>query len=319
VIPSSIDFGSVTPNHTATQRFTIQNVGSPGSVLVGSVVSPNPPFTITQGAGSFSLSSGATTTILVQFQPSTTGTFTDSIAINSNDPVSPSVLVPLSGTSDELTTVTVWIDAFIPWSQFGPIAVLPTGFVCWLSPSVPCSALPEPLTEVDIAGDGRLFSNNPTASSRVHWLEAFDASTLAVTTYSTGAGISSLVDAATGTTLATAQGSSTALLGYPSQVAPGLVSISASGGGTFGFLAGVPFTPAINFDGTFIIDTTNRICQLAGTYGGFPAFEAYIQANNDQPVPLLQQNVGPEAAWFFYLPFLFFPNYYTLPGTTVPF
>ena len=123
----------------------------------------------------------------------------------------------------------------------------------------------------------------------------------------------------TGATLATAQGSSTALISYPSQLAPGLVSVSVSGGGTFGFLSGIPFTPAINVNATFIIDLTNRECQLVGTYGGFPAFEAYVQGNSDPPVALLQQNVGPEAAWFFELPLLFFSNFHTLAGTMVPF
>jgi hypothetical protein len=318
VIPSNVDFGSVTTNHTATRRLTIQNVGSPGSLLVGFVSSPSPPFTITEGAGAFSLASGATATVTVGFQPSTTGTFSDSISINSNDPLSPTV-VPLSGTADLLTTVTVWVDAFIPWNQFGPIAVLPTDFLCFLAPSVPCDSLPEPLSGVDIAGDGRLFSSQTNASSRVHWLETFDANTLAPIVYSTGAGISSLVEATTGATLATAQGSSTALISYPSQLAPGLVSVSVSGGGTFGFLSGIPFTPAINVNATFIIDLTNRECQLVGTYGGFPAFEAYVQGNSDPPVALLQQNVGPEAAWFFELPLLFFSNFHTLAGTMVPF
>jgi beta-lactamase superfamily II metal-dependent hydrolase/DNA/RNA endonuclease YhcR with UshA esterase domain len=96
--PSSIDFGSVGPGDTRSQAVTIKN-------LLLTSVTLSSPFVITGvDAGSFNaglpaattLTTGATTTATVRFQPAAPGTKNASLAITSSS--AGSVVVPLRGT-----------------------------------------------------------------------------------------------------------------------------------------------------------------------------------------------------------------------------
>lgn len=67
-----LDFGSVVPpSGTSTRTFTITNAG--GSTLTGTVPSSCGPFTVTQGAGAFSLGEGQSRMVTVRFQPTEPG------------------------------------------------------------------------------------------------------------------------------------------------------------------------------------------------------------------------------------------------------
>ena len=317
-IPSSIDFGSVSPSKSKTQRFIIENTGAAGSTLAGTVMPPLLPFSIMAGAGGFSLAAGANTEVDIQFEPSALGSFSDSVVIASNDPVTPSLTVPLSGKGSNLSTVTVWIDAFIPYSSFGPAFLLPQTWVL-LDPGVALA-----LTQIYFGGDGRSFSDNPTASFRTQWIQSFDANTLAAACAPPCFGVTgtSYLESASGAVIASAQPSNNGLIvGQPQQVGS-LVYVSMNGGARDGFLdtdivGGT--IPAVNANVTFRIDTVNRTAQLVGTHGLFPAFEAYVQGDNDPPVALWQRNVGPQIAWPILIQGLLFPNGVSVVGTQVPF
>jgi hypothetical protein len=323
VSPASIAFGSASPSKTKTQRFMVQNVGASGSTLVGTLISPAAPFSITQGAGGFSLAAGDSMEVDVQFQPSATGSFSDSIVIASNDAVTPSFTVPLSGNGSDLLTVTVWIDAFIPYTSFGPASKLPQAFAL---ETILLGGQIDPLSLINIGGDGRSFSNQPNVSYRVRWLQSFNVNTLAAGCPYPCAGTtgtSELLNAETGGVIASVTPPSGAIVGPPQQFGS-YVTVSMSGGATFGFLEpaqGVVggLVPAINANVTFIIDPINRICQLNGTHGSFPAFEAYCQGNNDPAVPVWQRNVGPQVAWPALIQGLYLPNRVLVAGTPIPF
>jgi hypothetical protein len=67
-----LDFGSVVPpNGTSTRNFTITNAG--GGLLTGTVPASCGPFTVTAGAGAFSLGEGQSRMVTVRFQPTEAG------------------------------------------------------------------------------------------------------------------------------------------------------------------------------------------------------------------------------------------------------
>jgi hypothetical protein len=80
VAPDSQDFGTVGVGSSANRSFTIKNTG--GSSLTGSATT-TPPFSVFSG-GSFTLSAGASRDVVVQFSPTTTGSFTKNVSITSN-------------------------------------------------------------------------------------------------------------------------------------------------------------------------------------------------------------------------------------------
>jgi hypothetical protein len=64
---------------------------------IGTVVAPSAPFTLDDACSNESLDQGVDCNIRVQFSPTTTGTFTDTLSIPSNDPETPTVIVSLTG------------------------------------------------------------------------------------------------------------------------------------------------------------------------------------------------------------------------------
>lgn len=71
VTPELLDFGAVTPNQATTRTFTIRNDG--GGTLSGSVATGCDAFTVTNGAGPYSLGAGLSKTVTVRFQPPNAG------------------------------------------------------------------------------------------------------------------------------------------------------------------------------------------------------------------------------------------------------
>jgi hypothetical protein len=85
---------------SANRSFTVKNTG--GGTLTGSATaSLTPPFSVFSG-GSFALGAGASQEVVVQFTPTTTGSFTGSVNFTSNGGnASPGV----SGSGAQITVV----------------------------------------------------------------------------------------------------------------------------------------------------------------------------------------------------------------------
>src|SRR5262249_57398410 len=80
VTPTSQNFGTVSIGSSADRSFVVQNTG--GGTLAGTV-SATPPFSILSG-GSFSLTLGATQTVVVRFTPTTSGVISSNVSFTSN-------------------------------------------------------------------------------------------------------------------------------------------------------------------------------------------------------------------------------------------
>src|SRR6185436_2156655 len=80
VTPASQNFGTTSVGSTADRSFVVQNTG--GGTLTGTV-SATAPFSILSG-GSFSLALGATQTVTVRFNPTTSGVFSSNVTFTSN-------------------------------------------------------------------------------------------------------------------------------------------------------------------------------------------------------------------------------------------
>jgi hypothetical protein len=95
-----VPFGSVTELATATQTVTVTNAGT-GNLVLGAIALANPlaaPFTLASDTctGATVLPS-AVCTFNVRFSPVSSGNFTDSLDIPSNDGDEPSITVAVSG------------------------------------------------------------------------------------------------------------------------------------------------------------------------------------------------------------------------------
>lgn len=95
-----VPFGSTYTGSSSTQTVTVKNTGN-ADLLVGAVGSTNAlaaPFSIkTDACSSQTIAPAASCAITVAFAPTTTGTFSDSFNISSNDPAKSSVTLNVSG------------------------------------------------------------------------------------------------------------------------------------------------------------------------------------------------------------------------------
>jgi hypothetical protein len=97
VSPTSLPFGNVTLEGTASKTFTISNTGS--ATLTGTVArASGTSAEYTLSPASFSVAPGASQIVTVTYAPTDTTTDGGSLAVSSNDAASPSVTVTLSGT-----------------------------------------------------------------------------------------------------------------------------------------------------------------------------------------------------------------------------
>ncbi len=96
-----VPFGTIAAGSLVTQTLTVTNSGN-ASLALGAVGSTNAlaaPFSIkTDTCSNQTVLPSASCTVTVAFAPASTGTFTDSLNIPSNDPNSASVTVSVSGT-----------------------------------------------------------------------------------------------------------------------------------------------------------------------------------------------------------------------------
>ena len=106
VMPISYDFGSVTVGSSSTpQTFTISNTDTADLHISGMTLSDITNYSLNVNGGSSpcgsttpTITPNSTCMVTVTFSPSSTGTIDRSLAINSDDPDTPTLNVSLSGT-----------------------------------------------------------------------------------------------------------------------------------------------------------------------------------------------------------------------------
>jgi hypothetical protein len=96
VNPTSLSFGSVTDGSSATQGFTVTNTGNSNVAISGMSLTGN-GYSILSGAGAVTLSPNQSTSVSVQFAPTTAGSASGGVSIVSNTTGS-AASVSLSGT-----------------------------------------------------------------------------------------------------------------------------------------------------------------------------------------------------------------------------
>src|SRR5512143_1026831 len=108
----SVPFGSVNAGSSTTQTVTVTNSGNV-ALAVGAIGSTNPlaaPFSIkTDTCSNQAIAPTASCTITVAFAPTSTGSFTDSFNIPSNDPAKNSVTMHVTGTGASGPTAAITV------------------------------------------------------------------------------------------------------------------------------------------------------------------------------------------------------------------
>jgi hypothetical protein len=101
VTPLTYDFGNVEVKKNKTASFKVKNNGKADLLISTSITGTDVSmFTITSGGGvSKTIKPGKTLTIKVSFKPTSTGSKSSSLRITSNDPDTPTVDIPLTGTA----------------------------------------------------------------------------------------------------------------------------------------------------------------------------------------------------------------------------
>lgn len=98
VSPKKLNFGTLNAGTRKTRNITIRNKSKTMTLNVSVFLPSVPPFVIIAGGGSFALLPKGMQIVTVQFAPAFGGVYSNfSVEIGSNDPLNPSVTVPLSG------------------------------------------------------------------------------------------------------------------------------------------------------------------------------------------------------------------------------
>ncbi len=126
----SVPFGSVNAGSSATQTVTVKNTGT-ASLAVGAIDTNQlaAPFSIkTDTCSNQAIAPTASCTITVAFAPTSTGSFTDSFNIPSNDPAKSSVTMNLTGNGTAVPTAAITVtDSVAPTTDlsvpFGTVIV----------------------------------------------------------------------------------------------------------------------------------------------------------------------------------------------------
>jgi len=98
VQPMALNFGTVAAGQTNTLSLVVSNAGT-ATLNVSSITVSNTAFRFTAQSVPFALVPGAATLVAVHFSSASTGAFTGTLTVGSNDPDEPSVVVPLNGTA----------------------------------------------------------------------------------------------------------------------------------------------------------------------------------------------------------------------------
>jgi len=116
---TSIAFGDVKVNTTATQSLTLSSTGS-APVTVNSAAITGSPFSFSGVAFPLTLNPNQTATLAVEFDPTTAGAATGQLTISSNSSNNPSATIALSGTGQTSYSVAVTWNA--PTSSPDPVS-----------------------------------------------------------------------------------------------------------------------------------------------------------------------------------------------------
>jgi hypothetical protein len=100
ITQSGLSFGTLVVGSSLTLSLTVTNNGA-GDLLIDSVTSPAPPFSITADTCSGqTIKEGTTCNISVDFAPASPGAFSSNITIPSNDPANTNLDVTLTGNAN---------------------------------------------------------------------------------------------------------------------------------------------------------------------------------------------------------------------------
>lgn len=124
--PSSLSFGSVTLNTTSSLSVTLTNIGN--SSVTGTASVTGAAFSMSPAQGT--LSPGQSSTLVVQFDPSSAGAATGGLTVQSNLGTT-LLVVPLTGAGGSTTQHSVTLSWAAPSSSPEPIA----GYISYRSTS----------------------------------------------------------------------------------------------------------------------------------------------------------------------------------------
>ena len=99
VTPMSTDYGNLKVKRSKSASFKLTNSGKSNLTVISTTITGTDAsmFTISGGGGK-TIKPGKSLTIKVVFKPTSTGSKSANLVITSNDPVNPSINIPLSGT-----------------------------------------------------------------------------------------------------------------------------------------------------------------------------------------------------------------------------
>jgi hypothetical protein len=101
VNPKKLNFGTIKSGSIRKKNITIRNSSKTLTLNVSTFLPGVPPFVIIAGGGAFALPPKHKQVVTVQFAPAFQGDYSGfNVEIGSNDPLTPSVTVPLSGKAN---------------------------------------------------------------------------------------------------------------------------------------------------------------------------------------------------------------------------
>jgi Abnormal spindle-like microcephaly-assoc'd, ASPM-SPD-2-Hydin/Protein of unknown function (DUF1573) len=95
--PSSVNFGTVSVGSKGTSNLVLSNTGT-SSLTISMLTLTGADFAVSGITTPATISAGQSTKVSLTFAPAAAGNATGNLSITSNDPATPSVTVPLSGT-----------------------------------------------------------------------------------------------------------------------------------------------------------------------------------------------------------------------------
>jgi hypothetical protein len=263
-------------NQEGLKTFIVENTGDAGSILTGSVTPPNLPFIVSTGLGSFSLRKGERFTVEVRFKPTTKGSYTDGLAVNSNDPNSPSTPIGLLG--EVVERIKVWMNAFIPQTipglTFNPLRGPYTNFTV-----IPAPLSWNPGIQNDFLTDQRFFSSDVEASARMHSELELDIDSLVGFRDFHRTSMTTAIDHVSGELACERLAFNDRMHFVPLSITPELIQVELNGRANNRCAR---FSPDIIYFGTITIDMRARTVSFVGQVSQFPAFEMYVALNNER-------------------------------------
>ena len=98
IAPTSNDFGNVKVKRSKTASFVVKNSGKANLSITSAITGTDASmFKITSGSGSKTIKPAKSLTVKVAFKPTSIGSKNANLEITSNDPVRPTIDIPLSG------------------------------------------------------------------------------------------------------------------------------------------------------------------------------------------------------------------------------